>query len=98
MRIGGAIRIVDGTNTVIDSLPGMAAYVTLLANGVLYATREGLVLRRADATEITFPLAGAASFTAMSPDYVELRSGGATYALRVTPGREQLFELPEPQP
>jgi hypothetical protein len=66
----------------------------LFEEGVLYATADEIVLRRRDASEMRFELAGAEAIAAMGPHYAAIRKGGSTYALRTESGREQLFVLP----
>jgi hypothetical protein len=92
--------------------PGAVGAVLLLPVGVLFATRSGLVLRRPDASEMVFPLGqaqledGTSEQVALSwlgENYVQVRvrgsdGTGSNYALRVDPGHERLFMLPEPRP
>lgn len=98
VRFAEQVQIESDGNAILDSLPPGVRAVLLLPSGEVYATAHAVVLRRADASETAFPLTGAASFTAMAPDYVEVRTAAAIFALRTTPGREQLFQLPEPRP
>jgi hypothetical protein len=95
VRRGDGIDIVGVGNTIVDSLPRSARAVMLFDGGVLYSTREEVILRRADASELRFPLTGARSFVAMAADYIEIRAAASTFALRLTPGREKFFLLPE---
>jgi hypothetical protein len=95
VRRASGISIVESGNAVVDVLPRDARGVMLLDNGALYSTKEAVVLRRPDGSELRFSLTGAKSFTAMAPDYVEIRAAESTFALRVTSEREQLFLLPE---
>ena len=98
VAIGGSIRIVKNGNAVLDTLPRGTQHVFLLDDGELFSSAGVVVWRRADGSELHFPLDRAQSFLAMSPDYVEIRAAHGIFALRLTPGREQLFELPELQP
>lgn len=90
------IRIVRDGNVVVYQLPPGAQAAMLLPGGVVYATASAIVLHRADASELNFPFTGAASFVAMGPDYIEIRMPITIFGLRITPGREQLFQMPEP--
>jgi hypothetical protein len=90
------IRIVRDGNVVVYQLPPGAQAAMLLPGSVVYSTASAIVLRRADASELSFPLTGANSFVAMGPDYIEIRTPVTTFGLRITPGREQLFQMPEP--
>ena len=72
--------------------------VLLLKESVLFATADELVLRHLDGSEIRFDLTGAESISSMDPHYAAIRVGDATYALRMDPGREQLFLLPGSTP
>ena len=95
VRRGDGIDIVRSGSTIVDSLPRGARAVILFDRGVLYSTKEVVILRRADSSELRFPLTDARSFIAMAADYIEIRAAASTFALRLTPGREKLFLLPE---
>ncbi|HUA85277.1 MAG TPA: hypothetical protein VMB85_15550 [Bryobacteraceae bacterium] len=95
-RQGGEIQVVSNDGAVMDVFPRGVGPLMLLSDGVLFSTGRAVVLRRPGASDIEFPLARAISFTAMSPDFIEVRAAAAIFALRLTPGREQLFELPQP--
>ena len=82
----------DGS--VMDWIAETAGPVLLLREGVLFATPDELILRRRDAREVRFALAGAETMTAMGSLYIAIRAGGTTYALRMEPGNERLFLLP----
>jgi hypothetical protein len=97
VRFIDQIQIVGDGNTVVYQFPPGAQSVMLLPAGAIYSSTDAIHLWRTDASEMTFPLAGATGFVAMSQDYFEIFASGAHYALRITPGREQLFQLPEPQ-
>ncbi|MGH9558935.1 MAG: hypothetical protein ACRD30_06805, partial [Bryobacteraceae bacterium] len=96
VRAGGGISIVNADGAVLDSIPSASGAVMLLSGGVLYATPGELVLRRPDASEMRWPVAGAVNFSAMSDGYVEFRAGRSIYGLCIDPGHEQIFELPVP--
>ena len=89
----GAVSIVDQNDQVLGTLPG--APVMLIAGGAVYAASDSLVLRRSDASELRWPLEGIQGFSAMGDGYVQIRTASGSYALRIDPGREQLFMLPE---
>ena len=96
VRMDDEIRVVRDDDVVIYTFPRGARAVMLLGDGVLFSTGDEIVLRRSDASDLTFSLSGATAFWAMAPDYVEIRAAGAIYGLRITPGREQIFQVPEP--
>lgn len=83
------IWIVNQDGSVAGALPRTARAVMLIPGGAVYATRTGIAIRDRE-----FPLAGVTSFSWMSGSYVEVRAGGSSYALRIDPGRETLFQLP----
>lgn len=89
------VSIVRDGNTVVDSLPRATKLVMLLKSGVLFSAEDGLVLRRPDGSWVRFVVKGVQALLALGEDYVQIRAGGSTYALRITPGREQLFLIPE---
>ena len=78
---------------VLDSLPSNAGAVLLVEGAVLFATGGQTVLRRGDASEVRFDLAGVESLFALGPGWVGALAQGATYALRIATG--QMFQLPE---
>jgi hypothetical protein len=90
------VWIVRDGNSVVDSLPRATKLVMLLKSGVLFSVEDGLMLRRPDGAWVRFVVRGVEALLALGEDYVQIRAGGSTYALRVTPGREQLFLIPEP--
>ena len=94
VRRDGHVWIVHPSGAVVDWIPDTPGPVLLLEEGLLFATGDTLVLRRPDAGELRFELAGAESITAMGPNYAAVRVGGMVYALRTEPGREHLFLLP----
>ncbi len=97
VRRDGGVWIMRGQD-VIDSLPDDAGPVMLLTNGVLFANAEALVLRRPDGTEVRFDIKGVEALFFIGEGYVQARVGLSTYALRIEPGREQIFLLPEAPP
>jgi hypothetical protein len=95
VRRGGAIWIVSQDGGVLDALPPEAdGPVLLVAEGVIYARQDGVILRRPDGTESSFPAPGVTALFAMSPGWVEAAAGGSLYALRTSAGREGLYVLP----
>jgi hypothetical protein len=89
----GAVSIVDQNDQGLGTIPGTPAM--LIPNGAVYAASGALVLCLNDASELRWPLAGIQEFSAMGDGYVQIRTDSGSYALRVDPGREQLFMLPE---
>lgn len=85
----------DGSVAMLSSLPPGTGPAMLLRNGVIFANRDALVLRRENGGEINFDLKGAMDLFALGEGYVEVRAGSSTYGVRVDPGHEQLFLLPE---
>lgn len=75
----------EATGELYDSLPG------------IFATADEVVIRRADASEVRFPLTRVSGMRVMTADWVQVVAGGRNYALRVERGREALFVLPEPR-
>jgi hypothetical protein len=92
------VWIVRPDGVEVDWVAETGGPVLLLADGVLFATPDEVVLRRSDASELRFPLTGAESITAMGTYYAAIRVGDSTYALRTEGGREQLFLLPGDSP
>jgi hypothetical protein len=94
----GIIWILSENGSILDSLPPGASAVQLTSNGVVYTTSAALILRNSNGTELSFPATGVTNLLALGDGYVEARAGSILYALRTIPGREQLFQLPQPQP
>jgi hypothetical protein len=94
---GGEVSIIHPDGSVADSIPDASGPVLLLPKGVVFATKDEIVLRQ-DGSELRFELADAQSITAMGPHYAVIHvgndAGNAIYALRTEPGREGLFVLP----
>ena len=97
VRKDGEVSIVHPDGSVVDSIPDASGPVLLLPNGVVFATKEEIVLRQGD-SEVRFELADAQSITAMGPHYAVIHAGDAIYALRNEPGREGLYRLPGSAP
>ena len=81
--------IVKLDESVVDSLPRSTGPVMLIPGGVVYATREEIVIR-----DLRIPLEHVTSFSQMSASYLQVHAGQIDYVLRVDPGRETLFQLP----
>jgi hypothetical protein len=81
--------LVKPDGSLVDSLPLSPGPLTLIAGGVVYATRDEIVIR-----DLRIPLDRVTSFSQMAADYLQVRAGGVDYALRVEKGRETLFQLP----
>jgi hypothetical protein len=99
----GATWIVDAAGQAIDSLPSASGPVLLPATRAIYTDGDDVVLRRSDGSELRFPVPGVESFSAMSfsatsANYVQIRAGRSSYALRIDWARERIFQLPEPLP
>jgi hypothetical protein len=97
VRREGSVWIVRPDGAVVDWIAETDGPVLLLPAGVIFATKDEIVLRRTG-NEVRFALADAQSITAMGPLYVAIRTNDATYALRTEPGRESLFLLPGAAP
>jgi hypothetical protein len=69
--------------TVLDSLPSAVRF-----------DDAGLVVRRADASEVRFALAGVSALRVMSAEWVQAIAASGSYALRIERGREALYALP----
>jgi hypothetical protein len=87
-RMNG-VWIVNQGGSVAGSLPHSTRAVMLIPGGVVYATREEIVIG-----DVRFPLDAATAFSQMSDSHLQVRAGGADYSLRIEPGRETLFQLP----
>jgi hypothetical protein len=84
--------IVKPDGSVVDSLPRFTGPVMLIPDGVVYATREEIVIR-----DLRIPLARVTAFSQMSPGYLQVRAAHVDYVLRIDRGRETLFQLPAVQ-
>ncbi len=82
------------------ALPGVAAPLLPLASGdLVFADANGIVLRKPDGSEVHIPGALPKKFSLqqMTNDWVQLSDSNSArrYAIRITPGREALYQLPE---
>jgi len=97
VRRTDGVWIVDAQDNSLASLPRADGAVLLLEGGTaLYTAGDRVVLCRADATETSFDVIDVHALFTMGQHWAAVRTGRATYAVRTEPGREQIFELPEP--
>ena len=93
--------LIDFVSATQTPLPEIDGPVLLRNDGALLYTRPHLlVLRQPDQSEQTIELSVAVTaFESMGQDWVHLTAPEASlhFALRLEPGREQLYQLPEPQ-
>jgi hypothetical protein len=94
VRRDTGVWIVRPDGSTVDWIGTSTGPVLLLPEGVLFATSDQLILRRADASELRFDLADAESISALGPHYAAIRAGDAIYALRTDQGHENLWLLP----
>jgi len=89
VRRSTGIWIVNQDGSVAAALPRAAVSVMLIPGGAVYATPTAIAIHN-----LEIPLEGVSGFSWMSSSFLEVRAGGAAYALRIDPGRETLFQLP----
>lgn len=89
VRRASGVWIVNANGAVLDSLPRAEGPVMLIPGGVVYATREHIVIR-----DLRIPVGRVTGFSQMSAGYLQVCAGGVNYALRIEQGRETLFQLP----
>jgi hypothetical protein len=70
----------------------------LLQHGLIFASSDEVILRRADGAEIRFDIADAETFFPLGEGYAGVRVGDSIWAIRIEPGREQAFLLPRAAP
>jgi hypothetical protein len=92
VRRENGVWIVKPDRSVVDALPPSTGAVMLTHSGVVYATRNAIVIG-----DIRIPLEHVTSFSQMAPGYLEVHAAGIDYALRIEKGRETLFQLPGAQ-
>jgi len=97
VRRDGEVSIVDPDGSVIDSIPDASGPVLLLSDGVLFGTRDEIVLRR-DHRDLRFELTGAETITTMGSHYAVIHTDHGIYALRIEAGHEALHQLPGSTP
>ena len=95
VRREDAVWIVSAKGGILDSLPTTTTAALLLADAVVYATSDALVLRRADGTEQRFAARDIRDLFAMGEGWVEARAGADIFALRTDAGHECLYLLPQ---
>jgi hypothetical protein len=83
-----------------DALIGVHPPLLALPSGdLVYRDADGIVVRRTDASEVHIPASLPARFSLqqMNRDWVQLTdlASSARFAIRTTPGREGLYQLPE---
>ncbi len=84
----------------LEALPGVTVPVLALASGeLLFRDTNGIVLRKIDNSEVHVAgtLPGKFSLQQMGSDWVQLSdlAGGRRFAIRISPGHEALYQLPE---
>jgi hypothetical protein len=101
VRRASGVWIVRNSDKLVQSLPRGTRAVLLFTGGVVFATRHAVVLRRTDASQQIFPIDATHAVESLSwlgENYVQVRTRNANYALRIDPGHERIFLLPEPPP
>ena len=89
-----SIRLETGELESQAALPGVTAPILLLPNGVLiYSDSNGIVIRQPDTSErhIGAQLPERFPLQQMAEDWIQL----GQFAIRITPDREQVYQLPE---
>lgn len=89
VRRRGAVWIVNRDGSVASGMARTVGPVMLIPGGAVYADRGEIVVGAA-----RFAMDGVTAFFRMADNYLQVRAGGANYALRIEPGREALFQLP----
>jgi hypothetical protein len=94
------VQLATGEIDAQTAIPGVAAPVLMLANRELvYSDVNGIVLRSSDGTERHISAQLPANFTLqqMGEGWIQLRDLGSRqqFAIRITPNREQYYQLPE---
>ncbi len=89
-----SIRLETGEIESQMLLPGVTAPALLLANGdLIYSDSNGIVIRQPDTSErhVDAQLPDRFALQQMAEDWIQL----AQFAIRITPDREQVYQLPE---
>ena len=94
VRRDGKTLIVTHEGAVLDTIDTNGPLL-LVADGYLMQSSGELVYRRAHGEQIAFPLSDIESIAAFAPGYASIATGHGSYLLRLMPGREELFQLPE---
>jgi hypothetical protein len=94
------MQLATGEVDAQTAIENVAAPVLMLATGeLIYSDGNGLVIRRPDGSErhVDAQLPTSFEFQQMGQDWIQLRdlAGGRHFAIRITPNREQSYQLPE---
>lgn len=97
VRRRSGIWIVRDGDKIVLALPHDTRAVLLIGGEAVYATRHEVVLG-----DTRFAIENVESLTWLGENYVQARTRDSSYAIRIDPGHEQFFLLPElapePQP
>lgn len=93
------LQLADGSVTSRSAIPGVTAPMLALSTGnLIYRDEAGLVLRKPDGSELHIPAQLPANivFQQMGDGWIQIRDldTSAQFAVRITEGREQLYQLP----
>ena len=94
VRRDADVWVVRPDGTILDYLGQVAGPVLLLDGAAVLASEDALVLRRPAQDDVRFELSGIQGFSALGSEYVQVKTAAGSYALRTTPGREDLLLLP----
>ena len=94
VRRGADAWIVRPDGAILDYLGEVAGPVLLVDGAAVLVTEDAVILRRKDQDDLRFELAGVQALAALGPEYVQVKTATGSYALRTTPGREDLLLLP----
>ena len=94
VRRGADVWIVRPDGAILDYLGEVSGPVLLLDGAAVLASGKDLILRRSDGDEVHFDLPGIRGVSLLGPEYVQVNTSSSSYALRTTPGREELLLLP----
>ena len=103
-RLQAAVRrpdgvwIVDERGNALRFVHSLARAVLLFGGDTLFTEENRVVLRRADGAEFVFDIPNPGALFPIGEHWSGVRAGAILYAIRTEPGREQLYELPEPAP
>ena len=94
VRRDADVWVVRPDGSIVDYLGEVAGPVLLLDGAALLASEDGLILRRPRQDDLLFELSGIQRLSALGSEYVQVKTSSGSYALRTTPGREELLLLP----
>jgi len=94
VRRDADVWVVRPDGTILDYLGEVAGPVLLLDGAAVLASEDALVLRRPAQDDVRFELSGIQGLSALGSEYVQVKTAAGSYALRTTPGREDLLLLP----